>query len=102
MLVDDHQPVLGLGDDIGRGDLPPGNAEGERRDRRVSGFGAGGGSKVSDQFRHPSESWGLLEWLCHKRREIPAFAGMTGYRLDLPGHRLGELFSSRAAMAGLV
>ena len=27
MLVDDHQPVLGLGDDIGRRDLPARDAE---------------------------------------------------------------------------
>ena len=38
MLVDDHQPVLGLGDDISRGDLAARDAErvvGDRRDRRL-------------------------------------------------------------------
>ena len=38
MLVDDHQPILGLGDDVGRGDLAARDAEriaGHRLDRRL-------------------------------------------------------------------
>jgi len=27
--------------------------------------------------RHPSESWDLISLFCFKRREIPAFSGMT-------------------------
>ncbi len=44
MLVDEDEPVLGLGDDIGFRDLPAGDAEGEvyrLGDGRMRGFGAG-------------------------------------------------------------
>ncbi len=44
MLVDEDQPILRFGNDIGVGDLPPGDAEGEAvrfRGRCGSGFGAG-------------------------------------------------------------
>ena len=40
MLVDDHQPVLGFGDDVGRGDLPARNAERIVRNRRGGRLGA--------------------------------------------------------------
>ena len=56
MLVDDHQPVLGLGDDVGRGDLAAGDAERVARhglDRRL---GAGSGSVVEELRSLPPPS----------------------------------------------
>ena len=44
MLVDDDQPVLGLGDDIGRGDLPA-------RDAERDSFGTGGDGRLGASRR---------------------------------------------------
>ena len=51
MLVDDDQPVLGLGDDIGRGDLPAGNAQRIFWDLGDCRLGAGGGRVVEERLR---------------------------------------------------
>ena len=48
VLVDDHQPVLGLGDDVGRRDLPARDAERVARDRLDRRLGAGGGGVVEE------------------------------------------------------
>jgi len=42
MLVDDDQPVLGFGDDIGAGDLPARDAQ-----RKALPLGRGGGGGVA-------------------------------------------------------
>ena len=93
VLVDEDQPVLGLGDDIGGGDLAAGDAErvaGLRAADRRGGFGAGGGGEVAGarQPRRPSLPRRLgSRCRCGSRRVarrwIPAFAGMTA-RLGLP------------------
>ena len=61
MLVDEDQPVLGLGDDIGGGDLAAGDAEREavglgRRGLGRLGAGGGGESRRGDRARQPLPS----------------------------------------------
>ena len=61
MLVDDDQPVLGLGDDIGRGDLPPGDPA-DRWDGLGGGLGAAAGRVVgASLLPKPWLPFGALE-----------------------------------------
>ena len=108
MLVDDHQAVLGFGDDIGRGDLPARDAEREARDRLDRGFGAGGGGVVEQAlvFRHDrhSRESGNAPLAFEAYGGTPAFAGMTnevGIVVALVVHITGAAACSRAALRWL-
>ena len=81
VLVDDHQPVLGFGDDIGGGDLPARDAERIGRHRLDRRLGAGCGGVVEEflilrhSIRHSRQS-GNPAWF--ESSGTPAFAGVTG------------------------
>ena len=120
VLIDDHQPVLRLGDDIGGGDLAARDAEGEGlrlRDRFDGGFGPGLGGEVLRTIlhsRHPRESGGPAALPGASAGEegswTPAFAGVTeevggvaveiGFTLPVPERRRARPL--RGAVAGFV
>ena len=104
MLVDDHQPVLGLGDDIGRGDLAARDAERDRLGtgavaRLRRGRRAGRAEVASRSSVTPGEGRARqrLARRPAKTARIPAFAGMTRGS-DSPVHATGAANCSRAAL----
>ena len=108
VLIDDHQPILGFGDDIGRGDLAARNPEREGRNRRGGGLGARCGRKIAAKTQpflgHPRESGGPAGGVRPGRkgkRWVSAFAGLTCKRIA-PLNWRRRLNMRGAPVAGLV
>ena len=109
VLVDDDQPVLGLGDDVGRRDLAARDSEREARHRFDRRFGAAAGASVEEAliFAHTRHSRESGSPAAREGSGTPAFAGMTSEcgivrRARGPHHRRRGLLARGAALAFLV
>ena len=103
VLVDQHDPVRGLGEDVGAVELGAGGAE--RRLRRIGAAGAAAGSVVLDRAAESVAGLGQRErrrgrW----KRELPRACGETAaVRAQLARAKRGQRGGGdrgRGAMAG--